>query len=292
MLDEFKGANAFYMIPVGLVQDDDLMKKPKSILLAGEIFSMLNATGKFYMSNKELAKRLKVSTVTIADYLNLLENKELIARTTVKNEAGATVGRQIYAGKKLASYISVGWLSPLNRGDKADLTGGSKAHLTDPVKPTLHKYNREYNNEYNNIYIATDVDAGVKGEQVSEQPKPPKRDIEAEFNELWQDYPKKQGKKQALKHYIAWKKLSKENTLGKAKKQLDNYKKYVYSQRNRGFNLQFKNGSTWFNGGIDDDYSDPKPVTTEPEGFGAPESHAIDQGDSGILDIPDDELPF
>ena len=68
---EFKGAKAFLNIPVGIARDKDLLKKPKTILLMGEIVSMLNVTGEFFMSNKKIAQRLGVSTRTVNDYLDL-----------------------------------------------------------------------------------------------------------------------------------------------------------------------------------------------------------------------------
>lgn len=280
---EFKGARSFIMTPVQVALDSDLLKKPKSIILAGYIFTMLNITGKFYMSNKELARRLEVSKVTINDYLNLLEKKGYIKREIVKAETGEIKGRLITAGDTLVKSTLLGWSSSLSQGSKAD--------LTRVVKPTLHKdikiidkNNREINTS------ATDVDAGVKGEQVSEQPKPTKRDLEAEFNELWQLYPRKQGKTQALNHYKAWAKKSKDHTKEVMEKKLKEFLNYL--ARKHTDPKYYPIGSTWFNGRYDDDYSDPKPVITEPEGFGAPESHAIDQGNPNILDIPDDELPF
>lgn len=39
----FEGSKAFLNIPVGIARDKELLKKPKTILLMGEIISMLNA---------------------------------------------------------------------------------------------------------------------------------------------------------------------------------------------------------------------------------------------------------
>ncbi len=49
---EFKGSNIFLNIPINIARDPVLLDKtPKGILLMGEIVSMLNVTGKFFMSN-------------------------------------------------------------------------------------------------------------------------------------------------------------------------------------------------------------------------------------------------
>lgn len=143
---EFKGAKAFLMIPVGISRDKDLLKKPKSILLMGEIVSMLNVTGEFFMSNSELAKRLNVSTRSIIDYLNLLEDKKLIKRTNVYADADRKIisGRKITAGSDLVKATSLGWGNVLH--------GGSETDNTKVVKQTSPKYNKliDQSNKTNN----------------------------------------------------------------------------------------------------------------------------------------------
>lgn len=133
---EFKGAKAFLMIPVGIARDKDLLKKPKSILLMGEIVSMLNVTGEFFMSNSELAKRLNVSTRSIIDYLNLLEDKKLIKRTNVYADVEQKIisGRKITAGSDLVKATSLGWGNVLHQG--------SEINNTRVVKQTSPKYNK------------------------------------------------------------------------------------------------------------------------------------------------------
>lgn len=276
---------SYILIARGIYTDKDLLKKPKSIILMGMITTLLNTTGKFYMSNKRIAEELDVSVKSIKDYLNLLESKGLIERKIVKAEnSEAIIGRYIVAGKNIGKYTSQGWGSGVTEGRVVEL-------------PTLgkQKYHKEYIKENNKDNInntnATDV-AGVqgKGEQVSEPSKPPKRDIEAEFNELWAIYPNKKGKKQAFNHYKAWAKRSTKNTKEIMESKLKAFISYLQYRHTDPRYIPY--GSTWFNGGYDDDYSLPKLPPTEPEGFGAPESHAIDQGNPNILNIPDDELPF
>lgn len=144
---EYKGARAFLMIPVGIARDNDLLDNSKAILLMGEILSMLNITGEFFMSNSELAKRLKTTPRTIKRYLILLENKGLIKRTNVfaDKEKKVVVGRKITAGDSLGTYMSLGWGNPRHQGSDTD--------FTPLVTPTSPKYNniKEQNNRTNNI---------------------------------------------------------------------------------------------------------------------------------------------
>lgn len=135
-MEEFKGAKAFLMIPVGIARDKDLLDNSKSILLMGEILSMLNVTGEFFMSNAELAKRLKTTPRTIKRYLILLENKGLIKRTNVyaDKEKKVVVGRKITAGATLGTYMSLGWGQARPEGRDTD--------VTRVVTPTSPKYNK------------------------------------------------------------------------------------------------------------------------------------------------------
>jgi len=83
-------------------------------------------------------------------------------------------------------------------------------------------------------------------------------DLSESFNELWNLYPKKQGKKDAFRHYKAWRKKSKDNTDDYLLRKLNEYKAYLAANQW----LHPMNGSTWFNGRFDDDYS-----TTNSQGY-------------------------
>ncbi|WP_270361846.1 hypothetical protein [Limosilactobacillus mucosae] len=76
-------------------------------------------------------------------------------------------------------------------------------------------------------------------------------DLSESFNELWNLYPKKRGKKDAFRHYKAWRKKSKDNTDDYLLRKLNEYKAYLAANQW----LHPMNGSTWFNGRFDDDYS-------------------------------------
>lgn len=111
---EFKGSNIFLNIPINIARDPVLLDKtPKGILLMGEIVSMLNVTGKFFMSNAEMAKRLRVSQSTVKNYLDLLEERGYIVRKIIyKENSKQIVGREITLGQS----AGLGWGNVLTQG--------------------------------------------------------------------------------------------------------------------------------------------------------------------------------
>ena len=145
-MKDFKGARAFLMIPVGIARDKDLLKKPKSILLMGEILTMLNITGEFYMSNSELAKRLNVTPRSVKDYLILLENKRLIKRSNVYADPNQkiVVGRTMTAGDDLGKYISLGWGSQFPEGKEVNFPRVGK-HTSPKYNKIIDQSNRTDN---------------------------------------------------------------------------------------------------------------------------------------------------
>lgn len=151
-MSEFKGAKAFLMIPPSISRDKDLLKKPKSIILMGEIISMLNVTGDFHMSNKTIAEILDCTPQAVANYLNLLEEKGLIVRNKItvpaknpKSEKSQRIlGRTISAGPALVNASLLGWSNSVDKG--------SKSVFSRVVNTDLHKYNSltEHNNRTSN----------------------------------------------------------------------------------------------------------------------------------------------
>lgn len=95
MNDDFKftGARYFLNIPSEVGEDPRLHDKSK--LIFGQIFAMLNVTGKFYMSNKEIAKRVNAKSVsTVKNCLAELEEYGYIKRKNIY-KGKEIVGRQI-----------------------------------------------------------------------------------------------------------------------------------------------------------------------------------------------------
>lgn len=80
------------------------------------------------------------------------------------------------------------------------------------------------------------------------------------FEAIWKEYPNKAGKKDAFRHYKKWRKESKEHTDEYLMERLAAYKQDLAAN-------QWKkpmNGSTWFNGRFDDEYTTPAQQITNP----------------------------
>lgn len=269
---------SYILIARGIYTDKDLLKKPKSIILMGMITTLLNTTGKFYMSNKRIAEELDVSVKSIKDYLNLLESKGLIERKIVKAEnSEAIIGRYIVAGKNIGKYTSQGWGSEVTKGRVVEL-------------PTLgkQKYHKEYikeNNKDNINNTRASEDAGVS-EKVNKSKKTQSNDnqIAKDFEEIWAIYPRKIGKKEAFRHYKAWLKKSKSNTKEVMLEKVKVFAKYVTL---KGIVKDYvPYGSTWFNSRVDDDY------TADAEQGSQPTSGGYENANSLLNNLDDDDLPF
>lgn len=142
MNNEFEGSNIFLNIPVRVAYDEEILKKPKAALLYGEINSMLNVTGKFYMSNNTIAKKLNVSRSTAIRYVNLLKERGFIETENVTDEmTGAIKGRYISLpsninATRVVAQEKLGWSHGRYEGSSTD----------DTQIEHINKTNNIYNN--------------------------------------------------------------------------------------------------------------------------------------------------
>ena len=132
--DIFNGSKLFLNIPIQ-VANDPRIKSDKSVLIFGEIYSMLNVTGAFFMGTEELARRRRCSEQTVYNCLNELEKLGYIKREKVTNDKGRTIGRKILLGDGLKSTLGMG---------SNTFEGVGKTHLTQ-----IEQYNRSINNKDN-----------------------------------------------------------------------------------------------------------------------------------------------
>ena len=276
MADEFEGSRIFLNIPVFAARDKDLLKKTKSLLLLGEIVSMLNTTGKFFMSNKTIAKRLDCTPQAVNNYLQLLEEKKLIVRTKVHDKnTNAIVGRIIKAGPALINARLLGLTT--------DVGEGSKQAFKGVVNERLYK-----DNNLKEQYKRTNINSAShsNAQRVSQ--------LEKEFETVWSKYPNKKGKKQAFNHYKAWRKASVKHT---NEYLLERLKVYMTDLQQNSWKHPM-NGSTWFNGRFDDELEvdNPTPANKyEQEGYYDDYKDFVrddGKGDNLLNGVSDDELPF
>lgn len=145
MADEFEGSRIFLNIPVFAARDKDLLKKTKSLLLLGEIVSMLNTTGKFFMSNSKLANRLDCTPQAINNYLQLLEEKGLIVRNKVySSDNNAIIGRIIKAGPSLINARLLGVPTGVDEGSKQEFgrVANGRLYKESSLKEHLNRTNK------------------------------------------------------------------------------------------------------------------------------------------------------
>lgn len=212
---EFAGVRLFLNIPAE-VAHDPRFKSDKSILLFGEIYAMINVTGKFYMSNKELAKRLRCSKGTITNCVNELVRLGYITAKNVNDEkTGAIKGREI----KLAR-----WQYPIP-------TDCDRVHHPVEIPPT------------NSLGDPTSTDCDLIEHNNKTFNNNVQKQLEEDFEKLWKLYPKKSGKPKA---FSAYKRAIKKGVTNKEIQ--TGIVKYLTQIKVQGTTKEYiKNGSTWFN---------------------------------------------
>lgn len=269
-MEDFKGVKAFLMVPVGIARDKDLLTKPKSIILMGEILSMLNVTGEFFMSNSELAKRLNVTPRSVKDYLILLENKGLIKRINVyaDKEKKVIVGRKITAGDTLGKYISLGWGNSLPQGGETDFTRVGK-HTSPKYNKIIDQSNR------------TEEDINSSPAKKQDEPPIPYKEIIDYLNQKTGTHYKSSSKATRALIRARW----------KERYRLEDFKKVI---DNKAFSWQntdmwkYMRPSTLFRESKFDTYLNENNLNLHKD-------KPTSGGYGGVVDIssiPDDELPF
>lgn len=239
----FGGANYYITIPATVAQNKDLT--PLARLLYGEIASLANANPLAYawIGNKKLASRYGCTTSTISRAIKELEAAEYIATKLIYREGTAEIEkRHIY-------ILPVPYAVPAAlEGYAQNSQGGMRKNDTRYAQNSQEgmRKNRKDNNTSNN----TDNNTNKKSAEAAHSTS-----ITNDFNEIWQKYPVKRGKKPAL---AAYKRAIKGGaTREQIAQGLANYLQFL--EVNTWLTAQ--NGSTWFNAeGWGDTYDmTPKP---------------------------------
>lgn len=215
MAEQGESPNYYAIIPASVRYDKNL--PGKASLLYGEITALCNQKGYCWASDSYFAKLYKVSKQTIQNWLRALEENGHISRDVVYEE-----GTQ----KILHRYIKI-------------LVYPTQKNLHTPTQKNLGDSITSINNTVNT----------TNNKKNSTADAAPLTQLKSDFEEIWADYPNKQGKGNAFNHYKAWRKKSKEHTNSYLIERLKFYK--IYCQQNSWYRPM--NGSTWFNGRFDDE---------------------------------------
>lgn len=214
----------YAVIPANVRYDAELTANAK--LLYGEITALCNQKGYCWASNSYFANLYGVSRDTASRWVQSLIKRGYI-RSEVLCEEGTKriIERRIYlttAIDKNADTYPQNNLYPI---DKNADTLSAKSSI--PIRKNVVE-----NNTYNNTSNNTSNNISAKA-------------VESDFEELWNMYPSKQGKSNALKKY---KTLVKSGKVTK-EQVADGIKRYNDYIRKAGIEKKYiKYGSTFFNG--------------------------------------------
>lgn len=114
-------------IPAFVRYDEELLRKPKSILLYGEIVALSNQKGYCWASNSYFTERLRVSGRMIQDYLDILVTKGYVARKLIYKPHSKQVD------KRILSIASRPGEADFMRGDEMDFTRPGEADFAENI---------------------------------------------------------------------------------------------------------------------------------------------------------------
>lgn len=244
---------SYYSITPANVRYDRKLKANEKLLF-GEITALANKSGYCTATNGYFAPLYDVTKTTISNWINHLKEKGYVKVVFQKN-GKQIIGRKIYP---VMNPIKENKNTPVKEKDNTPIKEkdntyskkeqeGIKENFKHPIKEKFKENITSINNTSinNNIRASDNAQAQIPKELTQTQI------IEIEFEKLWALYPRKQGKKSALRHYKAWRKANKTHTYELMLSKLTNYLKY---RKIKGISLEFTPyGSTWFNGRYDDE---------------------------------------
>ena len=252
---------SYYSITPANVRYDRKLKANEKLLFS-EITALANKSGYCTATNGYFAPLYDVTKTTISNWINHLKEKGYVKVVFQKN-GKQIIGRKIYP---VMNPIKENKNTPVKEKDNTPIKEndntyprkeqeGIKENFKHPIKEKFKENITSINNTSinNNICASDNAQAQIPKELTQTQI------IEIEFEKLWALYPRKQGKKSALRHYKAWRKADKTHTYELMLSKLTNYLKY---RKIKGISLEFTPyGSTWFYSHYDDvlDMTPPKP---------------------------------
>lgn len=167
-MEQFEGSNYFLYIPAK-VAHDTRFKSFRSIILYGEISSILNVTNKCFLSNKKLAERLNCTERTIQKCLQELKSLGYIeTKNIVDPESGAVINREIYFPtdvKKQSEEIDF-------TGEVSHSSGDGRTTGRKPGEPqfAIIEHINKTNNR-TNIYSSAEPEPVVNDKPKKQKPK-------------------------------------------------------------------------------------------------------------------------
>ena len=249
---------SYYSILTANVRYDRELKANEKLLFS-EITALANKSGYCTATNNYFANLYGKSKTTISNWINHLKEKGYL-KVYLEKDGSQIIGRKLYP---VAEPVKENKDTPIKENlntctKKAQ--EGIKENFKPPIKEKFKENNTSINNtSINNTSINNNISASDNAQAQIPKELTQTQIIEIEFEKLWALYPRKQGKKSALRHYKAWRKADKTHTYELMLSKLTNYLKY---RKIKGISLEFTPyGSTWFYSHYDDvlDMTPPKP---------------------------------
>ena len=177
-----------------------------------EIDSLDNEDGCF-ANNQHFSDMFEISKTRCSIVISHLEQKGYIKSKLIYKEGSKQILKRV-----------------LNISYRPYPTNVKEGYITNVIDPTQQMF--KDSNTLSNTSISNTTNNTIN------------KDLKAEFDMLWQDYPRKIGKPNALKSYIKYRKSG--TTFEEVQNGLDSYN---YFNKQNKIEIQFiLHGSTWFNG--------------------------------------------
>ena len=165
----------YAIIPAYVRYDKDLPLGAR--LLYGEISALCNEKGYCWATNAYFAELYQVSKVTISKWISALADREYIYIKIIRDENDKQIlERNIYIDD-----------TPIKENFNTYLR-----KVNDPIKENFKE-----NNTFNNNICPSD-DEQVSDDSLKEA------QLAEDFDKIWINYPRKDGKNTAFRHYKAW----------------------------------------------------------------------------------------
>lgn len=210
----------FIIIPIQVYRNQDLEQLDRLVFGVVYWYAQLK-DGKCFASNKAIAEVLEVHPDSIRNSLERLEMCSLIRRI-FKDE-----GRRHRT--EIECLLAFRWMGQ-NRVAKSNMMG-LQTHHDGPTDPSLPMRNNKEEE---------DVQAG---DDLTHRETPLEASRLKQFEELWNTYPRRRGRKAACRHFKAEVKTSED--FEAIKSALQNYLKEI--KRLKTDPQYILHGSTWFN---------------------------------------------
>lgn len=229
----------YAIIPASVRYDKDLTANAK--LLYGEITALCNERGYCWCNNSYFANLYEVSNVSISKWIASLVQKGYIASYITYKEGTKEIDKR---------YLTI-------------LNDPIKEKFNTPIKENFKENITKENNTLNNTF--------------KKKYKRKDEDYASEFEQLWSNYPNKQGKERAKASYIKAR-----NSGVSYETILDGLNRYVEHCKIKGKDKQYiKHGSTWFAQSCWQDDYDMTPPKQQDE---------VTRGENGVNYIPYEQL--